>query len=283
MNKYKTLLTIAAFLTSFSGFSQKMACCSQSAPQQFASLGNDVEFRGSHSLPRTSEYKGDGKMVIFSTPDGKEAKAFLIPARVPTNKWVIVFHEWWGLNNNIKNEAQKLHGDLDEINILALDLYDGPVAEDRDKAREYMQNAKDGRIRNIINGAITYAGEGADIGTIGWCYGGGWSLQAAIMLGDKADGCVMYYGMPELEVDKLEKLQTPVLGIFAKNDSWITPEKVDQFRQSMQEAQRELEVITFDANHAFANPSNENYSNVAAGKAYSAAVSFLRGHLNLAN
>lgn len=261
-----------------------MACCQMSAPQEFAALGNDADFRMMHPSPRQSVYQGeDGEMITFETPDGNTANGFFIPARVPTNKWLFVFHEWWGLNDNIKNEAQKYHDDLEHINVLAIDLFDGKVATNREDAREYMQNVKDKRARNIIKGAINHTGNASDIGTVGWCYGGSWALQAAIMLGEKADGCVMFYGMPELDVKELKKLDTPVLGIFAINDSWVSPEKVDEFRQAMEAAEKELEVMTFDANHAFANPSNENYNNVAAGKAYSAAITFIRGQLNLAD
>lgn len=254
-----------------------------SPSQEFASLGNDASFRGSHGKPRLSHYQGAGEMISFKTPDGKKARAFYIPARVPTNKYLIIFHEWWGLNDNIKKEAQKYYNDLDQISILAVDLYDGKVADNSDSARKLMQGAKDQRIRDIIKGAIDYAGPNADIATLGWCYGGGWALQAAIMLGDKADGCVMFYGMPEKDVERLKKLQTPVLGIFAINDPWISTEVVKEFERNMKKAGRSLDVVTFDANHAFANPSNENYNNVAAGKAYHAAVSHIRGNLNLAD
>lgn len=274
---------ILSFLVTSTTTAQQMACCSKSASQEFAALGSDAGFRDSHGSPRITNYQGAGEMISFETSAGEDARAFFIPARVPTNKYLFIFHEWWGLNNNIKQEAQKYFDDLDQINIMAIDLYDGETAQDREKARKLMQDAEDGRIRNIIKGAVDYAGDNADIATVGWCYGGGWALQTAIMLGDQADGCVMYYGMPEKDVERLKKLQTPVLGIFAINDPWISQEVVTEFRENMDKADRSLEVITFDANHAFANPSNENYNNVAAGKAYEASVRFIRGQLNLAN
>lgn len=274
---------ILSFLVTSTTTAQQMACCSKSASQEFAALGSNAGFRDSHGSPRVSHYQGAGEMISFETSAGEDARAFFIPARVPTNKYLFIFHEWWGLNNNIKQEAQKYFDDLDQINIMAIDLYDGETAQDREKARKLMQDAEDSRIRNIIKGAVDYAGDNADIATVGWCYGGGWALQTAIMLGDQADGCVMYYGMPEKDVERLKKLQTPVLGIFAINDPWISQEVVTEFRENMDKADRSLEVITFDANHAFANPSNENYNNVAAGKAYEASVRFIRGQLNLAN
>ncbi len=262
---------------------QQMSCCQMSATQKFAALGNDKQFADVHASPKISDYQGEGKMITFETPDGQQGNGFLLSAHVPTNKWVFIFHEWWGLNNNIKKEALKYYNDLEDVNVLAIDLYDGKVATDREQAQEYMQSAKDERLRNIIKGAISYAGNAADIATVGWCYGGSWSLQAAIMMEQQADGCVMFYGMPEDDMARLEKLRTPVLGIFAINDSWVSPEVVEQFQINMEKADKTLEVITFDANHAFANPSNENYNHVAAGKAYSAAIKFIRGNLNVAN
>ncbi len=258
----------------------QMPCCNSSAPQQFAALGSEPAFKQLHPRPKPANYTAAGTIVSFSTPDGKQGRAFMLSARVPSNKYLFIFHEWWGLNDNIRQEAKKYFDDLNGVNVMAIDLYDGKTADNAEQAKNLMQQASDERIRNIIKGAIDYCGSSANIGSLGWCYGGAWSLQAAIMLGDKADGCVMFYGMPEQDVNQLKKLRTPVLGIFALNDPWISPEVVEEFRVKMKEADRSLELIHFEANHAFANPSNENYHRVAAGKAYSAALSFLRGHLN---
>jgi len=86
---------------------------------------------------------------------------------------------WWGLNDYIQEEAEKLQKDLKNVNVLALDLYDSKVATTRDDAMKYVGEAKQERVRAVINGAFDYVGAKAQMGTIGWCYGGGWSLQTA--------------------------------------------------------------------------------------------------------
>jgi carboxymethylenebutenolidase len=89
----------------------------------------------------------------------------------------------------------------------------------------------------------------------------------------------MYYGMPELDVAKLKSLNGPVLGIFGKKDGWINPEKVKEFEAAMKKASKKLTVKMYDADHAFANPSNPKFDKVASADAHAAAVSFLKKYL----
>jgi carboxymethylenebutenolidase len=139
-----------------------------------------------------------------------------------------------------------------------------------------MQEANTARVEMIIKGAITYAGAKAKIYTIGWCFGGGWSLQASLLAGNQAAGCVMYYGMPEKDVDKLTALHADVLGLFANKDQWINPKIVDEFAESMKKAGKKLIVKKYDADHAFANPSNPSFDKDAKTDAYKNAIGFLK-------
>lgn len=221
--------------------------------------------------------KAEGKMITFPTPDGRQANAFIISAKVPTVNYLFIFHEWWGLDDQVKKEAIRYYNELEGVTVIALDLYDGVVAENEEEAAELMRGAVDVRIKNIIKGAIEYAGNGAEIATLGWSFGATWALKASIMMGEQADGCVMYYGMPEKDVDQLKKLETSVLMFFAKNDNWVTEKTLEDFRMNMKEAGKTLDVITFEAAQAFANPNDKRYNRVAAGKSFAAALSYLRG------
>lgn len=221
--------------------------------------------------------KAEGKMITFPTPDGRSANAFIISAKVPTTNYLFIFHEWWGLDDQVKKETIKYYNALEGVTVIALDLYDGVVAQDEEEAAELMRGAVDSRIRNIIKGAIAYAGNGAEIATLGWSFGATWALKASILMGEQADGCVMYYGMPEKDVDQLRKLETSVLMFFAKNDNWVTENTLEDFRMNMKEAGKTLDVITFEAAQAFANPNDKRYNRVAAGKSYAAALNYLRG------
>jgi len=244
-----------------------------------ATMAADPAFAALHANPLLFRYRGDGDMVTFATPDGQKASGFLLKASKPSDKWLLVYQEWWGLNDFIKQESQKYYGDLNDVNVLAVDMYDGKVATDRADAMKYMQGATKERLGSIMQGAISYAGPKADIASIGWCFGGMLSLQSAMLAGKQAKGCVMYYGRPEQDVAKLKTLDTDVLGIFGSQDKGITPESVKEFEENMAKAGEKVEVKMYDANHAFANPSNPVYNKEAAEDAYKRSLSYLKSRL----
>ncbi len=221
---------------------------------------------------------GDGEMIRFATPDGQDAGAYALMAE-KSDKYLIVIHEWWGLNDNIKSEAERYYKELGDVNVMAIDIYDGKVATDVEKAGEYMQSVEQKRAEAIVQGALNKAGESAQIATIGWCFGGGWSLKASIMAGDRGAGCVMYYGMPVQSKEALQPLEADILGIFARQDGWITPEVVSDFEEMAKAAGKDIEIHQFDADHAFANPSNPNYVESAAQEANKLALNFLQSRL----
>ncbi len=259
---------------------QQHSCCSKPSTTAFAMLGADPSFKASHEAPLPFHFiPSSGKMITVTSPDGKNASGFEIKATVPSKNFLFVFQEWWGLNDYIRQEAQNLAEELGNATVIAIDLYDGRVATNADDAGKFMQETKEERIRTIIQAFIAYAGKDARIQTIGWCFGGGWSLQASLMAGSNAGGCVMYYGMPEKDREKLKKLNAPVLAIFASRDNWITPEIAAAFEKDMKETGKSVTVKSFDADHAFANPSNPKFNKEAMEQAHGMAVGFLREHL----
>jgi carboxymethylenebutenolidase len=195
---------------------------------------------------------------------------------------LFVFHEWWGLNDYIKKEAEKYFVDLKEVNVLAIDLYDGGVATTREDAGKLMAGLNDARARAIVNGALTFAGKKAKVATLGWCMGGAWSLQTAIEGGEKVDACVMYYGFPEMNVERLKRLDTDILGIFAEKDAFINVKTVKLFEEKVAEAGKSITVYNYVAEHAFANPSNPDFNEQATKDAYETKVMpYLKARLKL--
>ncbi|MEM6841579.1 MAG: dienelactone hydrolase family protein [Bacteroidota bacterium] len=245
----------------------------------FASLANDPTFRGKHDLVEYTHENARGEEITFATPDGQQGMAYYLSAKEESNQYLLVIHEWWGLNDHIKREAEKLHKDLDNVHVMALDIYDGKVATTRELAQKYMQSVSTDRAKAIINGAIQHAGESAEIATIGWCFGGGWSLQSTILADEQAIGCVMYYGMPVQEIAQIQEIETDVLGIFAEYDGYITPQVVEEFEQKMKEADKNITVHMYEADHGFANPSGSRYDEDAAKDAYDKTLAFLKGRL----
>lgn len=276
----KTLIVLILMMATTVSYSQNKTCCDTEATKKFSELGNDAGFREKHPDPISFLYKDmKGKMITYDTQDGKTANAYYIESPNPTTRYLFVFHEWYGLNDYIKQESDLLQETLGDVNVIALDLYDGNVATNSDEASKYMQNVDQVRAIDIIDGAIKYAGENARIGTIGWCYGGGWSLNAALLAGIQADACVMYYGMPSDDVEKLKTLNCPVLGIFAEQDGHITVEIVEEFKKNMKSAGKDLTVYSYDAVHAFANPSNPKYDAEARKDAMEKTIAFLKENL----
>jgi carboxymethylenebutenolidase len=237
---------------------EDITLCHTPSTEKFALFASSKEFNAAHPSPRQYVHisEAGGKMIQFPCADGMPAHGYAIMAEEKTNNWIIVFQEWWGLNDNIKRQSEELFKDLGNVNVLALDLYDGKLATNREKAGEYMQAFKQERGDHIVKGALAYVGKSAKIGTVGWCFGGGQSLLAALAAGKQAIACVMYYGMPVDDVAKLKTLNTDVLGIFAAQEKWITPEVVQKFESNMKAAGKKIVVKSYDADHGFANPSN---------------------------
>ena len=280
MKKY-LLLTLLVFCGVFAFSQSKMACCAKpSATQQFAMLASNKEFIMSHKNPLKIHFQSSiGKTINYKTPDGKEASAYELKARRATENYILVIHEYWGLNDFVKKESEKIYNDLGNVNIIDLDLYDGKVATTREDAGKYMQAVKEDRAKAIIQGAIAYAGPKAHIATLGWCFGGGWSLQTALIAGKQAVACVMYYGMPEQDINRLKTLNCDVLGNFANKDQWINTKVVAKFAEDMKAAGKKLYLHQYDADHAFANPSNPIYNSEATKDAYAHTIEFLKARL----
>ncbi len=219
-----------------------------------------------------------GSTVNYKSPDGMNAQGYFIKAKKKTNKWLFVIQEWWGLNDNIKKEAEKFYNELGDINVLALDMYDGKVASVPDSAMAYMRSASATRLENIVKASIAYAGTEAKIYTVGWCFGGGWSLQATILAGKQAAGCVMYYGRPETNPERLKTINCDVIGFFGNKDQGIKPEVVDAFEQNMKATGKNISVNKYDAAHGFANPSNPAFNKESTEDAHTKAIAFLKAH-----
>ena len=254
-------------------------CLNMETQQAYQLEASTTAFASLHSIPlHVNPENLLGKMVQFDAADGKSANAYFIPAKITTKKWLIVIQEWWGLNDNIKLEADKYFAALGDVNVMAVDMYDGKVAATPDSAMKLMRGADMGRMTAIIQGAIKKAGTDASIYSVGWCFGGMWSLQTAILAGPQAKGTVMYYGRPETNMDKLKSIQCDIIGFFGNLDQSPSPSMVNDFEKNMKDAGKNLSVNRYEAAHGFANPSNPSFNATATADAYAKAIAFLKAH-----
>ncbi len=277
--KIRTLLLLGVFALTVLACSKTEKTGENTSQEPMAKFADEKDFKDAHEKPEAIEMNYKGEMKSFPTPDGKEAKAYALMPEGETDKFLFVIHEWWGLNDHIKKEAERLFGSLGNVGVLALDIYDGKVADNPEKAGEYMKSVTPERAEAIIQGAMSAFVKNGKVATIGWCFGGGWSLRTSIMAGEKGAGCVMYYGMPVEKADELAPLKADILGIFAEKDGWINPDVVNKFENLAKATGKNIEVHQFDADHAFANPSNPKYNKEAAEKANALALAFLQEKL----
>ncbi|HEX5137654.1 MAG TPA: dienelactone hydrolase family protein [Planctomycetota bacterium] len=238
---------------------------------------SEEQFKALHQLTDKKAPEPKGKMIDL---DGTRAYLSL-PQGKPPFPGVIVIHEWWGLNGHIQHWADRLAAD--GYAALAVDLYGGQVAENRDDAMRFMKAVDGEKALGVLKRAHTFLKDDASVkaekrGCIGWCFGGGWSLRTAIAVPD-LDAAVMYYGQPVLDLAELKKIRAPLLGIFANRDGSITPEQVDAFEKALASAGVKHKILRYDADHAFANPSGARYDEKAAAAAWAEARAFLAERL----
>jgi len=195
---------------------------------------------------------------------------------------IIVIHEWWGLNDNVRAMADRLAGE--GYMVLAVDLYGGKTADSPAGARELMLEVVEepGPANDNIRAAyafLTTAGA-PRIGSLGWCFGGGWSLNTAQLFPNELDATVIYYGQVTDDEDKLRPIDAPILGLFGGDDTGIPVASVEAFRESLTRLRKDHEIHIYPGvGHAFANPTGTNYNAEAATDAWVKTLDFLGRHL----
>ena len=195
---------------------------------------------------------------------------------------VVMIHEWWGLNDNIKEMAEKLasHGYV----VLAVDLYNGEVAITSDQARQLITSFDTNVGIENMNFAASYIQENHNVqklGSIGWCFGGGQSLNLALN-NQNMDATIIYYGSLITEQESLSNISWPVLGIFAEFDQGIPVESVNDFETSLDDLDIPNEIHIYPGvDHAFANPSGERYAPNESKDAWKKTIEFLELNLKM--
>lgn len=214
------------------------------------------------------------RTVQFGSGDGYLAQ----PAGEP-RAGLVVIHEWWGLNDNIRTMTRRLAAE--GYLALAVDLYRGEVAENAGEARALMQSLMDDQAYARLQLGAAYGwlkneGRVEQVGSIGWCLGGGMSLRLALDMPEALDAVVVYYGRPVTDPAELAPLRAPLLGIFGAQDQGIPVETVREFETRLEALGKDAEIVIYEeADHAFANPSGTRYQPEAAEDAWRRTLVFL--------
>jgi carboxymethylenebutenolidase len=204
------------------------------------------------------------------------SKAYVAKPAAKAKGGVLLVHEWWGLTDWIKHMADELGGQ--GYLALAVDLYGGKVTSDPKEAAALMQARDEGKGDKIEEAGVEWlkANGGAKVATIGWCFGGGQSLQATLNDPKDVAATVIYYGQPVTDLESLKTLRGPVLGIWGNKDGHFTPEVVKGFDKALTDAGVKHEFHAYDAGHGFANPSSGAYTSEAAKDAWEKTLAFLK-------
>jgi carboxymethylenebutenolidase len=238
-------------------------------------MGNTVNLQN-----KTVEYFPDSQGYLVYPVSSNDTVGKKLPA-------VVMIHEWWGLNENIKNMANLLA--KQGFVVLAADLYKGEVANNPERAMELVQTVRNNQNNSINNlqSAVKYLSllpnvDSSKIASLGWCFGGGQSLQLALNSQDHPlAATILYYGTP-LVTDKalLSKIKWPVLGIFGDKDQSIPIEEIKQFGNSLNQSGITNNIHIYKGvGHAFANPSGDNYAPKETEDAWQKTLSFLKKYV----
>jgi carboxymethylenebutenolidase len=226
----------------------------------------------------------DGADVRISSQESayfESVSGFLAKPESPGDyPGVIMIHEFWGLNDNVKMMAKELA--RSGYVVLAVDLYEGQVTDDRTRASELSSGINQERATANLRAATQYLRQNENvsrIASLGWCFGGGQSLQLALS-GEPLDATVIYYGRLTSDQSMLNQIEWPVLGIFGAKDQSISVDSVNAFQNSLDELGVTNEIHIYpDVGHAFANPSGMNYAPNETRDAWEKTLTFLENNL----
>jgi carboxymethylenebutenolidase len=206
-------------------------------------------------------FAADGKTVSYKSGDESVQGVLYTPSGNGPFPAMIVIHEWWGLNDWVKEQASKL---ADQgYAALAVDLYRGKVAKTPDEAHEIMRGVPEDRAKRDLHAAFAFLASQPNvkkdrIGAIGWCMGGGYSLDVALQEPALA-AAVINYGHLATDPEALKKINAPILGIFGAQDRGIPVADVRKFGETLDKMGKKIEIKIYDhAGHAFENPNNKD-------------------------
>jgi carboxymethylenebutenolidase len=234
-------------------------------------------------LLSATTFAASGKTVSYKSGDETVHGVLFTPKGKGPFPALVVIHEWWGLVPWVKEQAAKL-SDQGYVT-LAVDLYRGKATDSPEVAHELMRGLPEDRANRDLLAAVQYLKSlknvnPAKMGSIGWCMGGGYSLDLAIADPTLAAD-VINYGHLATDPARLQQIHAPILGLFGAQDKGIPPADVHKFEQDLQQMGKKIDVTIYpDAGHAFQNPDNKaGYRPADTADAWNRTLEFLAANL----
>ena len=224
-----------------------------------------------------------GSMIEFARPDANLAPGYLAePPDAPGAPGVVMFEEWWGLNDQIRETADRLAGD--GFRVLVPDLFRGRVAVTRDEAAHLADGLDFGDAAGQdAPGAARWLRERGSrkVGVTGFCMGGALALLAVMHAPDAFDSAVLFYGYPPPEAGDPSTIRIPVMGHWALHDEFFNTQGVDALERALLAGGAPHEFHRYDARHGFYNPRGlGHYHREHAETAWRRTVEFFKRTLS---
>ena len=220
----------------------------------------------------------NSETLSFDTANGPTSAYVSRPA-ADSEKAVIIVQEWWGLNDHIKDIANRYAAE--GFTAIAPDLYRGRVANDPNEASQMMNELQIDDGLDTIASAVQRASDEyglSHFGITGFCMGGTYALRAACELEGFSAAAPFYGDVPSEEI--LKKLKTPTIFISGTKDAWINPEKVAGLEDAAERFELPIHSVKYEADHAFFNDTRpEVYDESAARDAWALVVGFFNDKL----
>jgi carboxymethylenebutenolidase len=224
-------------------------------------------------------FAAESRNVSYKSGDETVSAVMYTPPGQGQFPALVVIHEYWGLTDWVKEQASKL-ADQGYVT-LAIDLYRGKVGATPDEAHELMRGVPEDRANRDLLAASNYLRSQKNVdptrvGSIGWCMGGGYSLNLALN-DPKLKAAVINYGHLATDDSTLKNIHATILGVFGGQDRGIPVADVNKFEAQLKALGKMVEIHIFpDAGHGFENPNNkQGYRAADADQAWQLTVHFL--------
>lgn len=218
----------------------------------------------------------------FPTPaGGLTLGALALPRSDAPAPGLVICHEWWGLNDDMRSLAERFAAD--GFIALAVDLYAGRVTTEESEAFALANELSTLDAMTVVQGARDFLAGHArcngKVGVTGFCLGGAMALAAACNV-EGLSAALPFYGLPRAEYADWSRARIPIQGHYAKQDAFVTPERAQTAHEAALAAGATFELHFYDAGHAFMRQGDPRaFHAESAALAWSRATSFLHQHL----